>query len=591
MQDAAFEIRTYADNQWHATAHTKIASKLQPWPNASHRRLHSACRLEKGRGYSLPLVYLAAWRINAAVAPSTGGPTKSSPTSSNASTPRLWSAKRRTPNGSDGSRRPARVTCCNEPATRSPRARLRALLLHERQHRKPAGCLVRRPTATHARARNRVDGVDNTSVLLLARTRSTRRSPRRAMRFVASVLVRRAAAKGLPRARRTLGRALHARDYDAAYLARASAAVPGLKSWRSAARPCHRSWSKLVAATSRSYVYGVTECCSPAAIVRTRRRLRPARGGAGGDDKPGGRRGCCVGRSSTARRTWAGRAAARSDGQGRYYRTGDGGALEDGAIRLQGRLDDQIKRSGRRTELALDAALEATALVAACRFVLVDDALWRAARRPRPDRRRSKPTPRWGRPGGGALPARPYVQPAAVFFAKTLPRTRTDKIDRRPARPRRRSRYAKAAAGTAANLHNDQRGPRRVLSGPRPARRRGYFLRGARRHEPAGRRGGVALGRRAGRRFELEHRRARAARRQSARAAARRRKWSGAAAAEARPHGDTAARVVAPAGRPASTRRWRFFGRRPQGPVASHGCYPCASTRAAGRRSGRQASH
>ena len=50
--------------------------------------------------------------------------------------------------------------------------------------------------------------------------------------------------------------------------------------------------------------------------------------------------------------------------------------MEDGAIRLQGRLDDQIKRSGRRTELgALDAALEATALVAACRFVLVDDAL------------------------------------------------------------------------------------------------------------------------------------------------------------------------------------------------------------------------
>ena len=123
-----------------------------------------------------------------------------------------------------------------------------------------------------------------------------------------------------------------------------------------------------------------------------------------------------------------------SDGQGRYYRTGDGGAVEDGAIRLQGRLDDQIKRSGRRTELgALDAALEATALVAACRFVLVDDALVACCASPQARSTTLEADAALGPAVQAAARSclKPYVQPAAVLFAKELPRTRTDKIDRR----------------------------------------------------------------------------------------------------------------------------------------------------------------
>ena len=73
MQDAlqAFEIRTYADNQWHATAHTKVASQAA----ALAKRLAQLGCTKRfvvssvSEGYSLPLVYLAAWRINAAVAP------------------------------------------------------------------------------------------------------------------------------------------------------------------------------------------------------------------------------------------------------------------------------------------------------------------------------------------------------------------------------------------------------------------------------------------------------------------------------------------------------------------------------------------
>ena len=73
MPDAlqAFEIRTYADNQWHATAHTTVARQAAALASrlaqlgCSKRFVVSSV----SEGYSLPLVYLAAWRINAAVAP------------------------------------------------------------------------------------------------------------------------------------------------------------------------------------------------------------------------------------------------------------------------------------------------------------------------------------------------------------------------------------------------------------------------------------------------------------------------------------------------------------------------------------------
>ncbi len=67
----SFEIRTYADNQWHATAHTKVAQQAA----ALASRLAQHCCTKRfvvssiSEGYSLPLVYFAAWRIDAAVAP------------------------------------------------------------------------------------------------------------------------------------------------------------------------------------------------------------------------------------------------------------------------------------------------------------------------------------------------------------------------------------------------------------------------------------------------------------------------------------------------------------------------------------------
>ena len=73
MRDAlqAFEIRTYADNQWHATAHATVArqaaalAKRLELIGCTNRFVVSSL----SEGYSLPLVYLAAWRIDAAVAP------------------------------------------------------------------------------------------------------------------------------------------------------------------------------------------------------------------------------------------------------------------------------------------------------------------------------------------------------------------------------------------------------------------------------------------------------------------------------------------------------------------------------------------
>ena len=73
MQDAlqAFELRTYADNQWHATAHTTVARQAAALAKrlAQHGCANRFVVSSVAEGYSLPLVYLAAWRINAAVAP------------------------------------------------------------------------------------------------------------------------------------------------------------------------------------------------------------------------------------------------------------------------------------------------------------------------------------------------------------------------------------------------------------------------------------------------------------------------------------------------------------------------------------------
>ena len=73
MQDVLqpFEIRTYADNQWHATAHTTVASQAAALAKrlAQHGCTKRFVVSSVAEGYSLPLVYLAAWRINAAVAP------------------------------------------------------------------------------------------------------------------------------------------------------------------------------------------------------------------------------------------------------------------------------------------------------------------------------------------------------------------------------------------------------------------------------------------------------------------------------------------------------------------------------------------
>ena len=72
MQDLhSFEIRTHADNQWHATAHTTVARQAAALAKrlAQHGCTKRFVVSSISEGYSLPLVYLAAWRINAAVAP------------------------------------------------------------------------------------------------------------------------------------------------------------------------------------------------------------------------------------------------------------------------------------------------------------------------------------------------------------------------------------------------------------------------------------------------------------------------------------------------------------------------------------------
>ena len=180
MPDAlqAFEIRTYADNQWHATAHTTVARQAAALASrlaqlgCSKRFVVSSV----SEGYSLPLVYLAAWRINAAVAP--------------------IDCEDRDDELADVVKRldAAVVVCEEKDADRfrrlTPVPVLASLVVNEAcaappvpfasdayahcfftsgSTGRPKGCLVsRNALATYARARNRVDGVDATSVLLLA---------------------------------------------------------------------------------------------------------------------------------------------------------------------------------------------------------------------------------------------------------------------------------------------------------------------------------------------------------------------------------------------------------------------------------------
>ena len=398
----------------------------------------------------MPLVYLAAWRINAAVAP--------------------IDCEDRDEELADVIKRldAAVVVCEAKDAERlgrlTPVPVLASLVVDEAcaappvpfasdayahcfftsgSTGRPKGCLVtRNALATYARARNRVDGVDATSVLLLASHHAFDPT----VGDVAQCALSQASLCCAPRQRVLLAldellrssRCTHVTTTPPLFNTCVGGRFPDLKvvALGGEALP-----PKLVEAFSGTFslvsVYGVTECCVYQAhrvvtSVGDCGLLGPALVGTISlEDGEVVLRGPLVDGASYLGGESGGHG---SDGQGRYYRTGDGGVVEDGAIRLQGRLDDQIKRSGRRTELgALDAALEATALVAACRFVLVDDALVACCASPQARSTTLEADAALGPAVQAAARAclKPYVQPAAVLFAKTLPRTRTDKIDRR----------------------------------------------------------------------------------------------------------------------------------------------------------------
>ena len=515
MPDAlqAFEIRTYADNQWHATAHTTVARQAA----ALASRLAQHCCTKRfvvssvSEGYSLPLVYLAAWRIDAAVAP-------------------IDCEDRDDELADVINRLDAAVVVCEEKdAERFRRLAtvpvLASLVVNEAcaappvpfasdayahcfftsgSTGRPKGCLVsRNALATYARARNRVDGVDAMSVLLLASHHafdptvgdvaqcalsqaSLCCAPRHDVVFALDELLR-------------SSRCTHITTTPPLFATCVGGAFPCL---RVVALGGEALPPKLVEAWSGAFslvsVYGVTECC-----VYQAHRVVKAVGDCGLlgsalvgtislEDGEVVLRGPLVDGASYLGGESGGHG---SDGQGKYYRTGDGGVVEDGAIRLQGRLDDQIKRSGRRTELgALDAALEATALVAACRFVLVDDALVACCASPAARSATLEADAVLGpvlQAAAGACLKR-FVQPAAVLFATELPRTRTDKVDRRAcqaAAARALRDASPAGAPPAQHARRKGRGLRLARDRRRAARpRRGprRHLRGPGRRQPAG---------------------------------------------------------------------------------------------------------
>ena len=123
----------------------------------------------------------------------------------------------------------------------------------------------------------------------------------------------------------------------------------------------------------------------------------------------------------------------------RFYRTGDGGALVAGSLALGGRLDDQIKISGRRVELGdLDAqvaaALGPLATHVRCAALPGGDAGVAAVCETGAAARADPAVDGVLSALALAVCARRlprYAVPRAVLFGSRLPRTATDKLDRR----------------------------------------------------------------------------------------------------------------------------------------------------------------
>jgi len=456
----AFEIRIYNENTWHATPHAAVARQAA----ALAKRLEGLGCAQRfvvssvSEGYCLPLVYLAAWRANAAVAAVDSGADGSTDEELAEIITRLDAAVVLCSSSADAERFgrltpvPALAATalvdadedCAAPPVPFAGDAYSHCFFTSGSTGKPKGCLVTRSAlATYARARNRVDGVDASSVLLLASHHafdptvgdiaqcalsqaSFCCAPRTSVLFELKKLLR-------------TSRCTHITTTPSLFSTCVGGSFPCLKV---VALGGEALLMKLVEACgdkdfSLVSVYGVTECC----VYQTHRLVKTVGecgllgtalvGTISLEDGEVVLRGPLVDGASYLGGESGGHGV---EGQGKYYRTGDGGVVENGALRLQGRLDDQIKRSGRRTELgALDAALEATALVAACRFVLVDDVLVACC---------ASPAARSTALGADAVLGpvlqaaagvclRRFVQPAAVLFAKELPRTRTDKIDRR----------------------------------------------------------------------------------------------------------------------------------------------------------------
>ena len=170
------------------------------------------------------------------------------------------------------------------------------------------------------------------------------------MRFVASVLVLRAAARGRLRARRAPAVvAVHAHHDDAAALRHVRRRRVPVLARRGARRrgpasEARRSLRRRLLARERLRRHGVLRL--PSAPRRNiRRRLRPARAGVGRHDKPGGRRSCFA-RTPRRRRVVPGRGERRP----RVRRTRE--ILSDGRRRCRGGRRDPAPGPPRRPDQA-----------------------------------------------------------------------------------------------------------------------------------------------------------------------------------------------------------------------------------------------
>ena len=268
--------------------------------------------------------------------------------------------------------------------------------------------------------------------------------------------------------------------------------------------------------------------------------------------------------------------------------------MEDGAIRLQAASTTRSSAAAGARSWRPRRSPTTTALVAACRFVLVDDvgSVLRVA--PGTDRRRSEADAALGPAVQAAARAclKPYVQPAAVLFAKELPRTRTeqDRSARVSGRGGARARDRPPPGPPTSTTTNAVLDAFSAVLGRPVTGDTSFAALGGTSLQAveAAWRLGVApddvLSLSIGELAPLVDSRAPAP--------ARRRKCSGNAAAEARPHEETMRRAWALQGEGGSATRaggsssttaarasWR--------PTAAASC---ASTRAPGRRSGRRAS-